>query len=113
MNSRELLGIGKSAAASSLDKKPSTYGKLSIAAPIVLCLGAYILYLFVVTPGGDSWGFGLLVMLLIGLVIGNGLGFLFSVISFMRNESPWWYSLAGLILNLPSLILFSSILFAH
>lgn len=113
MNSREILGIGTSANVSSLKKKSPTYGKLSIASPIVLCLGAYILYLFMVTPGGDSWGFGLLVLLLIGLVIGNGFGFLFSVISFMRNESPWWYSLAGLILNLPSLILFSSVLFAH
>jgi hypothetical protein len=111
MTSRELLGIGQPSALSQSKKKRPLCGKLSLASPIALCFAAFILYQFLHTAGGDAWGWGFMILLIRGIVIGNIIGFLFAILSFVRNESSWGYGLLGIILNFLSLTRFGGIFF--
>jgi len=111
MTSRELLGIEQSLAPAQSKKKPPHCGKLSVTSPVALCFAALIVYQFLHADGGDAWGWGLMILLAMGLVIGNIIGFLFAILSFLRNESSWGYGLSGLILNFASLTKFGGIFF--
>lgn len=111
MTSRELLGIDRSLELSPAKKRPPHCGKLSLASPVALCFAALVVYQFLHTDGGDAWGWGLMILLAMGLVIGNIIGILFAILSFLRNESSWGYGLSGLILNFSLLTKFGGIFF--
>jgi len=82
------------------------FSGLSLLSPVFFSLLWLIIYKAKVPSGGDAWGFGFLIMIMIGASMGGIVGFICALISLMRNERKWGLGVLGIVINAP-LLLFS------